>query len=396
MEKVFEGLRVVDFTTNIAGPFTTAFMADFGAEVIKIEKPKSGDDTRFFSPQVDGVGVPFCWNNRGKKSLVLDMSDPEAIEIVKKLIPSTDVIVESFKPGTMKKFGLDYDTVKKINPKVVFCSVSGFGQTGPYSNKAGYDLIAQALSGAMDMTGEKEGPPVRIGLAVADYNAGIHAFAGILAALYHRERTGEGQAVDISLLDCLVAINGSVEIAGVGRNITRSGNHHGALAPFGIYQGTGGSLIVCAPAQGPWKSLCELMGRLDMYEDPLFSNTGARVKNINKLVPVIEAWLKSFPDTEQPFKLMDKAGIPCAKVNTTTQALENEQLLAREMVIELETPDGVSAKTIKARGNPIKFSTLKAEQKKAPALGQHEDEVLKSLGYDDATLARLKNKWSIA
>ncbi len=395
MTSLFAGLRVVDFTTNIAGPFTTAFMADFGAEVIKVEKPKQGDDTRFFSPQVEGVGVPFCVNNRGKKSLVLDMADSEAVEVVKKLIPTTDVVVESFKPGTMKKFGLDYETLKKINPRIIFCSVSGFGQTGPYASKPGYDLIAQAISGAMDMTGEAGGPPVRIGLAVADYNAGIHAFAAISAALYHRERTGEGQQIDISLLDCLWAINGSVEIAGVGRKITRSGNHHGALAPFGIYQGTGGALIVCAPAAGPWKALCDLMGRPDMVEDPLFSNSGARVKNLGQLVPVIEGWLKSFADTDEPLALMDKAGIPCAKVNSTTQALDNEQLLARDMIVDLETPDGVAVKTIKARGNPMKFSAGKAEQRKAPALGQHEDEILETIGYDAAAIARVKSKWGV-
>lgn len=395
MKKMFEGLRVVDFTTNIAGPFTTALFSDFGAEVIKIEKPNTGDDTRLFAPQINGVGVPFCWNNRGKKSLVLDIGDAEAVEIVKKLIPNTDVVVESFKPGAMKKFGLDYAALKKINPKIIYCSVSGFGQTGPYSHKAGYDLIAQAISGAMDMTGEADGPPTRIGLAVADYNAGIHGFAGILAALYHRERTGEGQQVDISLLDCLVGINGMIEIAGLGKNPTRSGNHHGSLAPFGIYKGNGGALIICAPAQGPWKSLCTLMERKALVDDPRFSNTGLRVKNISQLAPEIEKWLHTFPDTAEPFKLMDEAGIPCAQVNTTAQALDNPQLMAREMIIDLDTPNGVDVRKIKARGNPLKFSADKAEQKQAPALGQHQDEILQSIGYDSEAIEKIKIKWGI-
>jgi len=395
MQRIFEGLRIVDFTTNVAGPFTTAFLADFGAEVIKIEKPKLGDDSRFFSPQIDGVGLPFCWNNRGKKSLVLDMADSEAIDIVRKLISTTDIVIESFKPGTMKKFGLDYEALKQINPKIIYCSVSGFGQNGPYSSKPGYDMIAQALSGAMDMTGDPSGPPMRMGLAIADYNAGIHALAGISAALYYRERTGQGQMIDISLLDCMVGVNGLIEIAGIGKKPTRSGNHHGSLAPFGVYAGSGGSLIICAPAQGPWKSLCMLMGRPEMFEDPQYANTGARAKNISPLIEAIESWLKTFPSVDEPWRLMDEAGIPSAKVNTTNQALENPQLIAREMIIDLATPDGVSQESIKARGNPLKFSADKATPSKAPALGQHEAEILSSIGYDDADVRRLKTKWSI-
>jgi crotonobetainyl-CoA:carnitine CoA-transferase CaiB-like acyl-CoA transferase len=395
MQRIFDGLRIVDFTTNVAGPFTTAFLADFGAEVIKIEKPKLGDDSRFFSPQIDGVGIPFCWNNRGKKSLVLDMADSEAIEIAFKLISTADIVIESFKPGTMRKFGLDYEALKQINPKIIFCSVSGFGQNGPYSSKPGYDMIAQALSGAMDMTGDPSGPPMRMGLAIADYNAGIHALAGISAALYYRERTGQGQLIDISLLDCMVGVNGLIEIAGIGKKPTRSGNHHGSLAPFGVYEGANGSLIICAPAQGPWKSLCRLMGRPEMFEDPQYANTGARAKNIIPLIAAIEGWLKSFPNVDEPWRLMDEAGIPSAKVNTTNQALDNPQLIAREMIIELATPDGVSQESIKARGNPLKFSADKATPSKAPALGQHEAEILSSIGYDDAAISRVKEKWGI-
>jgi Predicted acyl-CoA transferases/carnitine dehydratase len=396
MKNIFDGLRVIDFTTNIAGPFSTALLADYGAEIIKIEKPKRGDDSRGFAPQVEGVGVPFCWNNRGKKSLVLDMADPEALAIVKKLIPTADIVMESFKPGSMKKFGLDYDTVRAINPKIIYCSISGFGQTGPYAKKPGYDLIAQALSGAMDLTGEAGGPPTRIGIALGDYNAGIHALAGMLAALYHRERTGEGQQVDISLLDCLVGINGSMEIASIGKRPTRSGNQSASMAPFGVFQGNGGSLIICAPAPRSWTALCELMGRKDLIDDPQFNSNGARVKNAGQVMPLIEKWLKTFANTDEPFTLMDKAGIPCAKICSTNEVLANEQLLARGMITDIEMPDGVTVRTIKGRGNPLKFSAAKAVLKKAPALGQHEEEILKSIGYDDAAIATLKSRWGIA
>lgn len=395
MQNLFDGLRVVDFTNNAAGPSATALLADFGAEVIKIERPVSGDDSRVFAPQVDGVGVTYCWMNRGKKSIVLDMEDPEAQTIARKLIATADLVVESFKPGTMKNFGLDYEAIKEINSRIIFCSVSAFGQTGPDSSKPGYDGIAQALSGVMDLTGEPDGPPTRVGVMLADYGAGVFAFSAMSAALYHRERTGKGQHIDIALLDCLVSMNGSVEPAGLGRKPTRSGNHSPVLTPFGIFQGNGEAVIICAPAQKPWQSLCEVMGRKDMIDDPLFLNNATRAGNQVLLVAAIDKWLQTFDNVDEPLALLDKAGVPCAKVNSTADLLENRQLQAREMITDLEMPDGISVKSIKARGNPLKFSEAKAVLRKAPTLGQHQGEVLASLGYDVAIIAAMKEKWRL-
>lgn len=395
MNNIFDGLRIIDFTGNAAGPFATALLADFGAEVIKIEKPKVGDDMRAFPPSLDGIGVPFLWVNRGKKSLVLDMGDPEGRDIALKLIADADIVVESFKPGTMESFGLGYETLKKINPSLIMCAVSAYGQTGPYSSKPGYDIVAQALSGVMDLTGEPDGSPTRVGIVLADYTTGLYAYAAIATALFHRSVTGIGQYVDIALLDCLASFNGLVETAGLGNKPTRTGNHHGLLAPFGLFKGNGGSVIIGAPNPKMWSSLCRLMGRDDLADDPLFCTSAARIKNLNQMVAVIENWLKTFKTIDEPLALIDQAGIPCAKVNNTADLLADRQLQAREMITELETPDGLPTRTIKARGTPFKFSAVKAVMKKSPNLGQHQDEVLQAIGYSSAMVARLKEKWNI-
>ena len=229
MKNLFDGLRVVDFTSNAAGPVSTTYLADFGAEIIKVEKPVAGDDTRHFPPDLHGTGLVFFWLNRGKKSLVLDMADPEGKEIALKLIAEADIVVESFKPGTMEKFGLGYEDLRKVNPAIIMCSVSAFGQTGPYSHKPGYDVVAQALSGIMDLTGDPSGSPTRSGVVLADYTTGIYAYSAIVSALYHRERTGIGQHVDISLLDCMTSFNSYLDVAAIGGKPTRTGNHHPLL-----------------------------------------------------------------------------------------------------------------------------------------------------------------------
>jgi len=393
MENIFEGLRVVDFTMNTAGPNATVMLADFGAEVIKVEKPKLGDDQRNYSPQIDGTAVGFFWGNRGKKSIVLDMGDPEGVEIAKKLIETADIVAESFKPGTMAKFGLGYEDVKKINPQIIYCSVSAYGQTGPMSKKPGYDMIAQALSGAMDLTGEIDGPPTRIGLVLADCAAGTHAFAAIASALYYRERTGKGQHIDVALLDSIVAYNAYVEHWAAGNKVRRSGNNPKTLAPFGVFKGKNDFAIICAPNVRLWEKLCKVMGREDLVTDPKFNTVPARIKNLSEMVELIETWLQTFDDINIPVNMMDKEGIPTCKINTTGDLFTNEQLLAREMIVENTTPKGT---TLKMKGNPLKFSEAKAKFHRPPALGEHQDEILKSMGYNDEAIAQIKTKWSIS
>lgn len=395
MKNIFDGIRVIDFSTNAAGPFSTALMADFGAEIIKIEKPKTGDDMRAYPPMMDGVGMPFFWPNRGKKSVVLDMNDSEGREIAHKLIDAADLVVESFKPGTMANFGLDYETLKTHNPALIMCSVSAYGQTGPYKDKPGYDIVAQALSGVMDLTGDPSGLPTRIGFVAADYTTGLYAYSAIVSALYHRKMTGLGQYVDVALLDCLVTFNGMVESAGLGRRPTRSGNHHSLLSPFGLFRGNGGSVIIGAPNPKLWTRLCEVMGRAELAIDPKFNTAADRMKNLTQMVSEIEKWLGAFPNVDAPLELLDKAGIPCSKVNNTNDVLVNPQLIARDMITELETPDEVSTRKIITRGNPLKFSAVKPVMKKAPRLGQDQVEVLRSIGYTDEMISTVKNKWQI-
>jgi CoA:oxalate CoA-transferase len=391
---MFDGIRVVDFTTNAAGPLATAFLADFGAEVIKIEKP-GGDDMRTYPPFVDGVGYGFLWINRGKKSIVLDLNDPQGRDIAMKLVATADVVVESFKPGTMAHFGMGYDDLKKINPQLIMCSVSAFGQTGPYSVKPGYDIVAQALSGVMDMTGAKDGPPTRVGITIADYNAGVQAYAAMATALYYRKCTGVGQYLDIALLDCLAALNSYIDVAGMGRKTGRSGNHNAALAPFGVFNGSDGSIIVGAPNPKMWSALCKTMGKPQLIEDPAFSTVAVRVQNLDRVIKEIEEWLKSFPSVDEPLALIDKAGVPCAKVNTSAQALNNEHLKARGMIQEMRLPEGMPTGKFTTRGTPWKFSEVDVKLQSPPLLGQHQDEVLKAAGYDEATIAGLNSKWGI-
>jgi crotonobetainyl-CoA:carnitine CoA-transferase CaiB-like acyl-CoA transferase len=234
-----------------------------------------------------------------------------------------------------------------------------------------------------------------VGIVLADYTTGLYAYAAIVTALFHRSITGIGQYVDIALLDCLASFNGLIESAGLGKTPTRTGNHHGQLAPFGLFRGNGGSVIIGAPNPKLWSSLCRLMGKRELADDPMFCTSAARIKNLNQMVAEIENWLKTFTTVDEPLALIDQAGIPCAKVNKTADLLADRQLQAREMITELETPDGLATRTIKARGNPFKFSAVKADMKKPPNLGQHQDEVLQSIGCSQAMIARLKEKWDV-
>lgn len=397
MASIFKGLRVVDFSNVLAGPHPTAFLADFGAEVIKIEKPKTGDEIRSYLPKIDGMGVPFFWLNRGKKSVVLELDDPEGREIAEKLAASADIIVENFRPGVMKKFSLDYANIKKINPKVIYCSISAYGQEGAFSKKPGYDVLAQALSGAMDMTGDPNGEPTRVGFVLGDFTAGVYAYGAIATALYHRERTGKGQYMDISLIDCLVSYNHYVEGVSVGAKPTRSGNNAPGAAPFGLFKGKENRFVViCAINPKHWGLLCNAMKRPEMIDDPEFNSVGARVKNVKKVTEIIEGWLCSYENIDIPAKILDEAGVPCSKVNSTSDLVTDEYMLSRGMIVDFPMPEGMSVKSIKARGTPFRFSEDEAVFGVSPKLGQHEDEVLKSIGYSSSAIADLKKKWEIA
>lgn len=395
MKNIFDGIKVIDFSTNAAGPVASAMLADFGAEVIKVERPGAGDDTRGFPPFLDDkIGATFLYLNRGKKSIIVDTTKPEGISIIKKLIDSADVVLENYRPGTMKKLGLDYETLKKTNPKLIMCSISGYGQTGPDWFKPGYDLIAQAESGIMDLTGFVGGPPVRSGTVVADYTTGHNAFGAIATALYYREKTQQGQMIDISLVDCLVSMNSHIDLVSMGRKSGRQGNHHSMLCPFGVFTGQTGSVVICAPNPKLWANLCKAMKRPELVDDSKFSTGPNRIANINEVVETIGNWLDKFTNVDDAIKIMEENGIPCAKVKTTAEIINSEQLIAREMIIDLEMPIGTKTRFIKARGNQLKFSSHKAELKRPPNLGEHTKEILLELGCSEQQAEEFITSWN--
>ena len=395
MRNLFEGITVVDFTSNVAGPMAMALMADYGAEVIKVERAGAGDDFRHIAPIIEGKhGILFTYFNRNKKSFSVDLKDPEGVEAVKKLIARADVVIESWVPGVIAKLGLGYEELKKINPRIIMCSISGYGQTGPYKDRAGYDIIAQGWSGLMDITGEPDGAPQRIGSTIADYTGGLSAFGAICAALYYRSETGEGKYIDISLLDCLFAVNGLVELEAFRGGVTRTGNHHPILVPYGLFKGKKGFIIIGALNPKLWTAVAMTMGQPELADDPRFNTIAARQENRPAMVELIEKWLCTFEDLDEPVNLLIEAGVPSGKVATVKETLIDPQLVARGMVADLPMPDDITTpRSLKARGNPLKISGFTPKRERAPMLGQDNEAVLKKLGYDDAKIAELNTKW---
>ena len=397
MSSIFEGIRVIDFTSNLAGPGSTAILADFGADVIKIERPVAGDDIRGISPRIEGQAIFGTWSNRGKKSVTLALDDPESQAILRNMIQEADLVVESYKPGTMAKFGLDYESVIQYRPDIIYCSVSACGQTGPYRNKPGFDVIAQGMSGLMDLTGEPDAPPTRLGVPVGDYVGALNAFGGMVSALFHRERTGEGQYIDISLLDGLVAMNSTLEgAANMETHPTRSGNHYLNMAPYGVYNGKNGqSVIISAYTGSMWEKFCTAMGKPECLTDPLLSSNAERTKNIRHLVGIVESWLKEFDDISQAVAILEQAGVACCKIRTTDEVVADRALWERGTLVEVETaPSFQKTKTIKMRGPWIKLSKTPAVPKRSCDLGEHNQEILTRYGVTAEEVEALQAKWA--
>ena len=398
MKKVFEGIRVVDFSNNLAGPCCAAILADMGADVIKIERPVAGDDSRGIAPRVEGQSLQFIWFNRGKRSIELALDDPEAVDVLYRMIANADVVLESFKPGVMKKYGLDYERVEKVNPKVIYCSICACGQTGAYAGKPGFDVIAQGMSGLMDLAGEPDGAPVKQGVTIGDYVGSFNAYGAIVTALYHRQLTGEGQQIDISLLDGLLSCNSTVENAAtLDAHPTRAGRHHGTMAPYGIYLGREGqSVIIAAYTASMWGKLCAAMERPALAEDERFNTIPLRAKNIDALVFEIEQWLQGFGDINEAIEEMERFGVACCKIRTTHEVTHDPNLWERGSLVEIPTqPSFKELKAIRARGPWMRFSKTPAEMKRAPDLGEHNYEVLGEFGWNKEKVDEMKDKWSL-
>lgn len=396
MTEMLKGLTVLDFTNNIAGPCTGSLLADYGADVIHIEKPIWGDDCRNFFPMFDGVGSTHMSVNRTKKSVVMDLKDPEAVELVKKMVVDADVLIESSRPGVMTRLGLGYEQLKEINPRLVYCSISAFGQTGPAAGKAGYDVIAQAFSGFMYYTGEADGKPTKITSAIGDFSTAINAFGEIMTALYFREKSGLGQHVDVALARTLVWMNASFDHLYTGVPRRRTGNHDSSLCPYGIFERSEGEYIVIGAVNvNLWQKLCVVMGREDLMTDPKFITNDARVRNSKEVISVIEDWLKSLPDVYEAARRLDAAGVPNCKLYTMDDLLNDPQVEAGGWLQDVPVCKGVTS--IKSRKVPVglaNFSEGTIRVERAPALGEHTIEIFKKYGLSEEKAVALETKWN--
>ena len=396
-ERNLTGLRVLDFTRVLAGPYLTQMLCDLGCEIIKVEQPGKGADERALPPiGNEGQSGYYMMLNRGKKSITLNLKDPQARTIVFDLARQCDIVIENFKPGVMASLGLSYEAFKQVKPDIIMCSISTFGQQGPYSRRVGYDIVAQAMSGLMWMSGDADRPPTRSGTSIGDVNAASHALGAIGAALFYRERTGKGQYIDISLRDCLTAILETaiprVTMSGGKDKPGRSGRHHATMGPYGVFN-AGREKYVVLGALNPmiWTRLCKAMNRSEMIDDKRYNTPTARAVNQTEVIAAIEAWLQSFENVDDALTVLEDSEVPAAPVLDIEQLLEDPQLLMRDMIVEVDDP---LVGKVKLPATPMRFSeTTVVNPAPPPLLGQHNDEVMKTmLGFDQARIDELRTQ----
>ena len=391
-----DDLFVVDLTRILSGPICTMLMADMGAEVIKVEPPPFGDDSRQWGPPfIGGISTYFLSVNRNKKSLGLNLKSKDGRAILHKLIERADVLLENFRPGVLDKLGFGYEAVTKLNPRTIYCSVSGFGHTGPYRDRPGYDVIAQGESGMMDLTGYPEGPPAKLGASLADIVAGLYAFNGICLALLARQKTGTGQHVDVSLLDGMVstlAYHALIYLS-TGRSPTRAGTRHPSIVPYECFQTKDGFVNIAVTNQKQWENFCEALGFPEIAHDDRFETMKARLSNYGILRPMIERVVSMMSRTEV-IKAMSEVGIPAGPINTVGEILEDPHIHARQMIAELTHPQYGPLRVL---GIPVKLSDTPGIVENAPPMfGEHNREVLQKLGFTEKELAELENAGVLA
>ena len=378
-----EGMRVLDCTQIMAGPFCTLLLADMGADVIKIERPEGGDDIRHTGPFIDGWSAPFLGVNRNKRSVALDLRSDAGREIFKKLVSSSDVMVQNFRPGTLQRMGLSYSDLQPIRPELIYCSISGFGNTGPYSHRGGFDLVAQGMSGLMSFTGMPDSPPVKVGVPITDLNAGMYSAYGILTAYIHRLKTGEGQEVDASLIESGIAYTfwESASYFNTGQVPEPLGSAHRLSAPYQALRTEDGHMNLGAANQRTWEAFCRAVGLEDLLNDERFTTNTDRKAREKELADLLEETLSTQP-TSYWVDLLEEAGVPAGPIYNLGQVYNDPHVQARNMVVELEDPRlGV----IKHIGVPVKLSgTPGSIRHRAPDLGEHSREVLLEAGYTPA------------
>ena len=395
MSLPLSGITVLDLTHVLAGPFCTQIMGDLGAEVIKIERPGIGDQTRRMPPHFIGEkkqSAYFLAINRNKKSLTLDLKSPEGKEIFYALTKKADVVINNFTPGTMEKLGLGYETLKKINPGIVWASITGYGQTGPYRDRPTYDIIVQAVGGLMSYTGEPDGPPVRSGIPFGDLGAAGHAIIGILAALLSRSKSGEGRKVDVGMLDVQISLHTyRAKYYLVAGEIPRPvGTGHVSSVPLRAYRTKDTYIVIEAFMDHFWRNLCRAIGMESLADDPRFNSRSKRLENREEVDRILEeAFLEK--TTDEWIEIFDEIEVPSGPINTLDKALADPQVLSRNMLIEIDSPHTGKLKDV---GNPIKISGVDEEIfNPPPLLGEHTEMILKNmLGYSTEKIAVLKEK----
>jgi crotonobetainyl-CoA:carnitine CoA-transferase CaiB-like acyl-CoA transferase len=372
-----DGLRVIDLTRVLAGPLCTMLLGDMGAEVIKVEDPHHGDDTRAWAPFVDGWSTYFLSVNRNKKSVAIDLKSPDGAAFMEELIRSADVLVENFRAGTLERLGFGPDRARALNERLIYCSISGYGTTGPRRDQSGYDMVIQGESGLMDVTGFPETGPTKVGVAITDCLAALYAVQGILLAHISRSRTGKGQFLDIALLDSAVSVLGLPTgiVAATSRSPGRLGNEHPSLAPYEPYPAADGQVVVAVANPRLWSRFCRAVGLEDLERDPRFATNDDRLRNRAELNAIIRKTFRDQP-VDAVLARLTAAGVPCGRVRTIEQVLEDPQLAVRQMLIDV--PAGSASVTVP--GNPVKLSGIPASPAQPPpALGQHTEEIRRAL-----------------
>lgn len=396
-----EGIRVFDLTRILAGPSCTQMLGDLGADVIKIERAGAGDDTRNFAPPYikDDEGndtseaAYFCAANRNKRSVTLDISKPEGQTLAKRLIGTSQVLVENFKTGGLKKYGLSYDDLKDEFPGLIYCSITGFGQTGPYAMRPGYDVLIQGMSGLMSLNGDPDGEPMKAAIPVADLMAGMYAGVSINAALRHREITGEGQHIDIGMLDVMVSFTTimGMNYLATGNNPPRLGNAHPNIVPYQAFETSDGAIILAVGNDGQFQRFCKVAECEELPANPDYATNGARLKNREQLVPIIKDIVKQKP-MDFWLKELEANTVSCGPIYKLDQVFSNEHVLARDMKIEMEQP--VTGAHVPLINSPIKMSGTPVSARLAPpTIGEHTDSVLQELlEMDEGELSKLREQ----
>ena len=393
MSKPLENIKVLDLTRVLAGPFCTMILNDLGAYVLKVELPETGDDARAFGPFKNEQSLYFVSINRGKDSISLNLKSEKGKNILRELVKKFDIIIENYRPGTMEKLGLGYDDLKKINPKIIYAASSGFGHTGPDSQKPAYDILAQAMGGVMSITGWPDSQPTRVGMSLGDITASLYTAIGINAALYQRMITDEGQKIDVSMLDCQVSIleNALARFQVDGKSPEPIGNRHPTITPFQAFKAKDKFFVIAIGNDSLWEKFCNAINRKDLVTDERFKTNGLRTKNISEL-ELILADILIQKKSEEWFEIFEKIQIPYSPINTIDKVIQNEQVLSRNMIVEVGDK---KAGTVKIAGNPIKMTNIEEQKFRdpAPEIGEQNLKIYSELlGYSIEEIDRLKTE----